>query len=217
MRRQTRSLAGIRAVALGLTLVLVVAAPLAAQEVYRGCGLEGSAKSEAAKRLNRLKNRYAAPRPEDFDPRVTLAALLAGGDDEGRWEPARAARVEGYVLNVKPGGVETCNCGARDPLYRDTHIELVVDPVEDAGEQRVIVEVTPRWRALMLAKGLDWSTKALRRRLLGRWVRVEGWLLFDTEHADEAENTRPGRPRNWRGTAWEVHPITRVEVIDRPR
>jgi hypothetical protein len=35
--------------------------------------------------------------------------------------------------------------------------------------RRVIVEVTPRWRAIMAAaQGADWSTRALRDRLLGR-------------------------------------------------
>jgi hypothetical protein len=52
---------------------------------------------------------------------------------------------------------------------------------------------------------------------LGRWVRVTGWLLFDAEHANAAENTAPGRARNWRASAWEIHPITAVEVVPRPR
>ena len=41
--------------------------------------------------------------------------------------------------------------------------------------------------------------------------------MLDGEHADEAENTRPGRARNWRATAWEVHPVTGIEVTARPR
>jgi hypothetical protein len=46
---------------------------------------------------------------------------------------------------------------------------------------------------------------------------VTGWLLFDAEHANAAANTAPGRPRDWRATAWEVHPITSLEVVPRPR
>jgi len=38
-------------------------------------------------------------------------------------------------------------------------------------------------------------------------------MLFDAEHKDEAKNTAPGRPRNWRATAWEVHPATLIEVV----
>lgn len=77
----------------------------------------------------------------------------------------------------------------------------------------MIVEVTPRWLAIMTAKGVDWSTRTLRDRVLGRWVKVTGWMLFDVEHRKQAENTAPGRPRNWRATAWEIHPITAIKVV----
>jgi len=202
-----------------LVLALIALAPAAgrAQETYDGCGMTGDATSPAVEALNRLKNRYAAPEAGDVDSAVTLAALVKPGDDRMRWSERRGASVVGYVEGVKPGGIETVNCKARDLPHRDTHIELVVDPMNAGGPERVIVEVTPRWRAMMAAKGVDWSTAALRRAYLGRWVRVTGWLLFDAEHANAAENTAPGRPRNWRATAWEVHPITSIEVVNRPR
>jgi hypothetical protein len=60
----------------------------------------------------------------------------------------------------------------------------------------------------------DWSTEALRARLLHHRVRVTGWLLFDAEHRNAAENTEPGGAHNWRATAWEVHPITKLEVLN---
>ena len=198
---------------------LALAAPpsLVAQQVYRGCGMEGDATAPAARALNRLKNRYAAPPAWAMDSAATLAALLAPGDDHARWSEARGASIVGYVHDVKPGGIETTNCRARDLPDRDTHIELTLDPMDAAGPQRVIVEVTPRWRAMMAARGVDWSTAALRKAYLGHWVRVTGWLLFDAEHANAAENTAPGRARDWRATAWEVHPITAIAVVPRPR
>jgi hypothetical protein len=55
----------------------------------------------------------------------------------------------------------------------------------------------------------------LRQQLLGRWIRVTGWLLFDVEHAENAANTNPGGKTLWRATAWEVHPITSIEVLPR--
>ena len=63
---------------------------------------------------------------------------------------------------------------------------------------------------------MDWSTCTLRDRLLGRWIRVRGWMLFDMEHQAESENTAPGRARNWKATAWEVHPVTALEIVPRP-
>ena len=176
--------------------------------------MEGDAKSSGVQALNRLKNRYAAP--QQVDPAITLAAMLAPGRDTGRWKVKQGAEIVGYVFDVKVGGVETTNCHARSANERDTHIELVLDPMAGSPTQRVIVEVTPRWRAIMAAQGVDWSTRALRDRLLGRWIKVRGWMLFDVEHQNESENTAPGRERNWRATAWEVHPITSVEVVQRP-
>ncbi len=199
-----------------LVILLVLPFPAFAQDVFHGCGMEGDAKSAAARELNRLKNRFHAPAPADYDHSVTLAALLAPGNDENRWDDSRAAEITGYVHDVKVGGIESTNCHARDQLNRDTHIELVLDPMRAEAAKRVIVEVTPRWRAMMKEKGADWTTKALRQRLLGRWIKVQGWLLFDAEHERESENTNPGRAWNWRGTAWEVHPVTSIEIVHRP-
>ena len=183
-------------------------------EIYNGCGMEGDARSPGVQALNRLKNRYAAP--QQIDPAITLAAILAPGRDTGRWKVKQGAEIVGYVSDVKVGGIESTNCHAPSANERDTHIELVLDPMVGSPTQRVIVEVTPRWRAIMAAQEVDWSTRALRDRLLGRWIKVRGWMLFDVEHQNASENTAPGRERNWRATAWEIHPITSIEVVQRP-
>jgi len=177
--------------------------------------MEGDAHSPEVWALNRLKNRYIAPKPEDIDPVITLAAMLAPYNDTERWKVKQAAEITGYVFDVKVGGIESTNCHASGVEQRDTHIELVLDPMAGSPTQRVIVEVTPRWRAIMGAQGVDWSTRILRDRLLGRWIRVRGWMLFDVEHQAESENTAPGRARNWRATAWEVHPVTGIEIVPR--
>lgn len=187
--------------------------PVGPPEVYRGCGLEGNAQHQRRRELNRLKNRVTAPNDSDIDSSVTLAAMLAPGDDRTRWSVTRAASITAFVIDVKPGGQETVNCGAEERAFRDTHIELVLQQGDTAKRQRVVVEVTPRWREFVAGQGQNWSTEALRTSLEGRLVRFTGWLFFDDEHDDEAENTRPGRPENWRATAWEIHPVTRIEVL----
>jgi hypothetical protein len=183
-------------------------------EIYNGCGMEGDARSPGVQALNRLKNRYTAP--SQIDPAITLAEILATGRDTGRWKVKQGAEVIGYVSDVKVGGIESTNCRAHAAEQRDTHIELVLDPMASSPTQRVIVEVTPRWRAIMAAQGVDWSTRALRDSLLGRWIKVRGWMLFDVKHQNQSENTPPGRERNWRATAWEIHPITSIDVVQRP-
>ena len=162
--------------------------------------------------FNALKNRTALPTAADFDPRVTLEALLAPGDDRTRWSQTKAATVEGYVVRVHDAGPESANCFSSTRL--DAHIEMA-RRADAPPNERVIVEVTPPMREWARREGHDWSTPTLQRELTGRRVRVEGWLLFDDEHDEDAENTRRAHRDNWRATAWEIHPVTRITVVSR--
>jgi len=187
-----------------------------AATIYQECPPEGNAKTQDLKKLNKLKNRGQVPGAGDHDTSITLKKILLPGNDEKRWSSKKAASITGYVYEVKPGGIETCNCKTKDPDKRDTHIEILADPMHSQKMQRMIVEVTPRFREEMKKSGQNWSTRALRDKLLGRWVKFSGWLIFDAEHANQAENTRPGRESNWRATAWEIHPVTNIEVVKKP-
>ena len=186
-----------------------------APSAYHGCSLDGNPSPNgpnvaALRLLNQQKNRWHAPLDADIDPTFTLSALLQPGNDDDRFNDSKAGEIEGWVVNVKVGGVETVNCKATDPLYRDTHIE-VADHMGAPETERVIVEVTPRWRAAMLAQGVDWSTPALQA-LIGKRVRFRGWQLFDEEHRSQARNTAPANPADWRATVWELHPVTAFVV-----
>jgi hypothetical protein len=162
------------------------------------------------RQLNALKNRTTLPSSTDIDPAVTLEALLAPGDDRGRWSQDRAGSIEGIVVRVHDAGRESANCFS--PTRVDAHIE-VAQRRDAPANQRVVVEVTPPMRDWAARLGKDWSTPALQRELTGRRVRIEGWLLFDEEHDGESENTSPGRTANWRATAWELHPVTTIQVV----
>jgi hypothetical protein len=174
------------------------------------CPPRGCALSAGKRAFVLLKNREAPPAESDFDRSASLDALLAAGDDKSRWSESRAASVEGYVVGVQAGGVESANCFSL--TRRDVHIHLARRAGAHATET-VVVEVTPRASEAARARGLDWSLPALRRDLAGRLCRFEGWLLFDREHADESLNTAPGNPVDWRATAWELHPVTKIEII----
>ena len=191
-------------------------APSANMDIFDGCGMEGSAKPANLKKLNQLKNRYAVPQANEINQSITLNAILAPGDDRTRWTSSFAAEVTGYVLDVKPGGGETCNCGKKDPVHTDTHIEVVLKATNGASNQAVVVEVTPRIRAIMAASGADWSTQTLRKQFRRKWVKVRGWMMFDSQHANAAENTNQGGANNWRATAWEIHPVTSIQIVPAP-
>jgi hypothetical protein len=178
-------------------------------------GLPGS--SPKIKALDLLKNRKTAPKGEEIDSLVSLPAMLAPGADYTRFDSDKGATIQGYVMSVKVGGIESCNCKAKDEIDRDTHIALSLAPGAPE-KQWVIVEVTPRLRLQMKGKA-DWSTEALKNKktgILNKWVEVTGWLLFDLAHVNEAENTKPGRKLNWRATCWEIHPVTSIKILDGP-
>lgn len=74
----------------------------------------------------------------------------------------------------------------------------------DSGKSEnraIIAETTPRIRQ----QHPNWTTAKLAQwKGNGSPVRLSGWLMLDPEHPDEV-----GRHR---GTIWEIHPVTKIEV-----
>jgi hypothetical protein len=179
------------------------------------CPKEGTPPHDRERALNVLKNRTEIPKESDFDTSCTLTALLAPGDDTDRWDESKAARIQGYCIEVKPGGIESCNCEASAEADRDTHLEISTSP--DAKPSEVVIcEVTPRWRKSMKQQGEDWSTPALEKSLKHHWVELSGYLFNDLEHTNASENTAPHAKNVWRATSWELHPLIKITIIDRP-
>ena len=187
-------------VVLTLLVVLIVLWLILA----RNCPNAGIALTTRARNLHRLKNRTSIPNPTDFDSTITLDALLQPGDDTHRWSNNRAARLQGEVIDVAYARPEATNCF--NPCRRDIHI--VVGSYKGATKrEQVIVEVTPNFQRA------DWSEETLQAQLVGHWCEFEGWLYFDAGHAEESENIAAHNPENWRATAWELHPVTKIAVI----
>ncbi len=204
----------------GILIALVLLA-IAAAVLRNYCPTRGLALTTQRNAFQLLKNRIAFPQQSDFDSRVTLEALLQPGDDQSRWSDRRAARIEGYVVAISSGPFEAANCYCR----RDVHIMLALRP-DAAPREQIVLEVTPRVEANQpaargnreeeardVAQLKDWSLETLQRELTSKRVRFEGWLFFDMSHAAESENTAPGRTNNWRATAWELHPVTKIEIV----
>lgn len=198
--KRTWLLVGVVALLL-LTVWLVLA---------RKCPSAGIALTTRARSLHRLKNRTALPQAADFDSTITLDALLQRGDDTHRWSVHRAARIQGEVLDVAYARPEATNCFS--PCRRDIHI-VVAQRKDVARTEQLIVEITPRFQDWARSQGIDWSAETLRQQLVGHWCEFEGWLYFDVGHDEESENVAPGKAGNWRATAWEIHPVTKITFI----
>jgi hypothetical protein len=200
MKRRRLLLVGVVVAALiGLWLVLAL-----------HCPNEGIALTTRARYLHRLKNRTTFPQVSDFDSDVTLDLILQPRDDTNRWSTDRAARIQGEVIDVAYARPEATNCF--NPCRRDIHI-LVANLKGAVKNEQVVLEVTPNLVDWATSQGMDWSEQTLQTQLVGHWCEFEGWLYFDVGHAEEAENTAPHNPSNWRATAWEIHPVTRIRVI----
>jgi len=193
-------------------------------DTYNNCKMVGDVspnnpKKQEMEDLNRQKNRYQFPTPQDFDHSVTLEKMIGsdGEHDRTKFDTKKAVTIEGYVIYAaKNGSSETCNCHATDPYFTDQHFELALTPDEPKDSRTVIVEITPRLREIMAHKGTDWTNSNMQK-YLGHKVRVSGWLFYDAEHEKDACSYHPDKcgdvPGFNRHTCWEIHPITKFEDI----
>jgi len=181
------------------------------------CPLEGNSSLGSSQALDRLKNRTFPPSPSEMNRHVTMSALVAPGSDSHSFNASDGARITGYVVDVKVGGIESVNCEATDVDDRDTRIDLTLQPNNAGGATRVAVDVTPRLRAVMRQRGIDWTTPTLRRQLTGRWIEVTGWLLYDEGTQSTAHKTNAAKEQTPRASAWEIYPVTKLRLAKAPR
>lgn len=134
-----------------------------------------------------LKNRATAPAASAIDANASIDSLLAKGA-ETDWSAAKGARLEGYVIQVER------------EADGDMHLALATKAKEPDSSKWVITEVTPAWQKKNTALGAR-KVQALN----GKHVRVTGWLYCERE-SDQQDP---------RGTRWELHPVTNIEILDK--
>lgn len=153
-------------------------------------------------------------------------------DDLAKLGEGSVAGLTGYLYYAQPGGKsESSNCQLSAPEDIDFHIGIGFDPLlaaKLAGKKKlttddhaamtkgsVIVEMTPHWRARFKP---EWSLDLLKAAL-GRPVRLVGQLLIDNEHYDTKDDcalTGANHDTCWRGSVWELHPVTDFKVCGNP-
>jgi hypothetical protein len=120
------------------------------------------------------------------------------------------------------------------PIFHDWHLEIFENPSDHAPQggdpTPIICEITPRteraiYRDNMRIQSLagffrlqDASYKATGHN--AQKVRVTGYLLWDDDHNGSADVgstvqwfSKNGFHHPWRSTAWEIHPVVKIEVI----
>ena len=140
----------------------------------------------------------------------------------------------GYLVLAYPGPGESTNCGSVD--FHDWHLEMFDQPADHPPQPGdptpIIVEVTPRTQNAIFHDGTRIQELAafFRRNDItyestghpAQKVKVTGYLLWDDEHNDNTKDvgaTIRSIARNryhnpWRATAWEIHPVIKIERAD---
>ena len=170
------------------------------------CPTKGDSPQQKLQDLDTLKNRTIGS--TKVVP-LSLTDVLKPGDDTKRFTSNTYVKITGYVMLIKYGGAETCNCHSKDKTQLDIHIELVLDIKNPAATQAMVVEVNRYTRAKDKNMDVD-----VIKKLKGKKVEVQGWLFFDEEHKHNAVNTNPKGTFLWRATCWEVHPCLSIKEVE---
>src|SRR5262245_23933549 len=177
-----------------------------------GCPPEGDATKVKMKRLNEARARLDDVTDDDVDDSVSMEEICEPGDDRLRWQDGQGVEVTAYVIEVRDGGPSSSNCHSARSSDHDTILELAPSAGADAAH-RFYAVVTPQWRQAVSADHVDWSTAGLRAHYVQRWVTVRGWLLFNPDAASSSLHTTelmgPGVSRM---SAWEIHPVTSLDL-----
>lgn len=141
--------------------------------------------------------------------------------------------LSGWLCLAYAGPPETTNCAS--PIFHDWHLEIFESPSDHAPQvgdpTPIICEITPRTERAIYRDNVriqsltgffrlqDTSYQPTGRK--AQKVRVIGYLLWDDEHNGKADVgstiqyiSSNGFHHPWRSTAWEIHPVMKIEAIE---
>jgi hypothetical protein len=187
--------------------VLAVALQLALAPIFSisaACDPNGAGDARAGETdkvdLNTLKNRTKLPSSVTT---TEVADIVAFADQRDEHLEAKGVVVTGYLLGERHEGPESPNCHSQ--TRRDFHMWVAAVKPTSATQrmslraESIVVEPTPN-----MQDRNPTSIEQKLRKLVGKHIRVMGWLMYDPEHPNQLGKTR--------GTLWEVHPVMRIEV-----
>jgi hypothetical protein len=138
----------------------------------------------------------------------------------------------GWLVLAYAGPPETTNCASA--IFHDWHLEIFEKPSDHAPQigdpTPIICEITPRTERAIYRDNMRVQSLAGFFRLQDatykttghkpQKVRVTGYLLWDDDHNGSADVgssiqyfSGNGFHHPWRSTAWEIHPVMKIEVI----
>jgi hypothetical protein len=139
----------------------------------------------------------------------------------------------GWLVLAYPAIPEATNCRSHD--FVDWHLELSSQPADHPAQigdpTPIICEITPRTESLVYRSGVRMQRLAAFIRSPDNTftvtgskphkVRLTGYLVWDDEHNREDSDvglfigwfSKDGYHHPWRSSAWEIHPVMKVEDL----
>jgi hypothetical protein len=159
--------------------------------------------------------------------------LTAAQKDELDSYENQIVSLTGWLVLAYAGPPETTNCASA--TFHDWHLEIFENASDHAPQisdpTPIICEITPRTERAIYRDGVriqslagffrlqDVSYKATGHK--AQKVRVTGYLLWDDDHNGSADVgstiqwfSKNGFHHPWRSTAWEIHPVMKIEGIE---
>ena len=191
-------------------LFIIISQSIQAQ--IKPCPATGDNKAVKFQQLDSLKNRHANGGSFIFVIDINRFLALPQADstsDLNRFSNKMFARIDGYIVKVKWGGAETCECHSKDSSQLDIHIMVAKDKDHIRPEDCMVWEINRFNRA-----DNPLLSYAYVQSLTGQEVTGVGWLFADIEHKQNAENSNPFNPRCERATVWELHSMSSIKKKD---
>jgi hypothetical protein len=164
---------------------------------------------------------------------LDVGELTAAEKDELDRYENQIVSLTGWLVLAYTGPPETTNCASAN--FQDWHLELFENPSDHAPREGdptpIICEITPRTEAAIYHDGARIQSLAEFYRLpdvsyhatghKACKVRVTGYLMWDDDHNGSADVgstvqwfSSNGFHHPWRSTAWEIHPVMKIEVLE---
>jgi hypothetical protein len=172
----------------------------------------------------------------DYDAQLKATRrneLTAGEKQKLQSFENQMVSLTGWCVLSYPGPPETTNCG--DKNFHDWHLEIFEKSSEhhpQIGDPTpIICEVTPRTEQVLFRDGVRLRQLAgffrskkefISTHHPAQVIKVTGYVMWDDDHNGKADvgtkieyvTEGNGFHHPWRSTAWEIHPILKIERVD---
>jgi len=205
---------------LGLSGIIIITISVLAFRGQKDCPAEGKPNPKKGKNavlkprekeLNRHKNRESLPQSSDFDNNVSIQGMYDSKDDS-IYNENKAANLIGYVFRAVTTGMESCNCYTEDKSKYSVNVYISKDPItkQTKTSECIVAVVTP----YSISLNKDWTSDNINDKLVGKRVKVSGWLIFDYLKSNESVETNSNGTQLDRRTIWGICPLTNITALE---